>query len=206
MRRAGFTVIVVILLAVLLSGCVSPQVRHGQRLFAGCPDGVDDRASLSTGEFVCRGAPDPAPFGGNGRTCGSCHMPGDQFGLSVQRIARLEPSHPLFFAGLDEDPALLRAHGLIRVLAPGGIDEFRQTPKLVHLQGLCSSYRGECGPLGLLGDRTTDLCEFSRQAVTNHLSKTPARVPGIDFQSMSREECDALAAYMVSDLVADQKK
>lgn len=199
LKRSAF----VLILAVLLTGCVSRQVLQGQRLFAGCPGGVDNKASLASGVFVCKGAPDPAPFAGNGRACGSCHMPGDNFGISPARIASLAPSHPLFFPGLDEDLQLLRSHGLVHVVGPEGLDEFRQTPKLVHLQALCDGY-GSCDALGLLGDRTRDLCAFSRQAVENHLALTPARVPGVDFRVPTDEECAALAAYMVSDLVADQ--
>lgn len=192
-----------LVMAILATACVSRQVLQGQRLFAGCPGGVDNKATLRSGEFVCKGAPDPAPFAGNGRACGSCHMPGDNFGISVTRIASLAPSHPLFYPGLDEDPQLLRARGLVHVLAPGGIDELRPTPKLVHLQALCDGY-GSCDALGLLGDRVRDLCAFSRQAVENHLALSPARVAGVDFRLPTDEECDALAAYMVSDLVADQ--
>jgi hypothetical protein len=205
MRKAA---IVLLMAAALASACVSPQARRGQRLFAGCPDGVNDRASLAKGEFVCRGRPDPAPFAGNGRACGSCHMPGDQFGISVGRIAVLQPSHPFFFAGIDEDQELLRTHGLVHVVDgdEDGLNEFRPTPKLVHLQVLCNAVSGKCDALGLLGDRETDLCQFSREAVANHLAKTVARVPGIDFMLPTDEECDALVAYMLSNLVADQKK
>lgn len=199
-RLAG---IVAIVLAALAAACASQQVRVGQRLFAGCREEVDDRASLERGQFVCKGPADPAPFGGNGRSCGSCHMPGDRFGISVQRIAALEPSHPLFFAGLDEDQDLLRAHGLVHVIVPGAIDGFRQTPKLVHLQALCDRH-GACASLGLLGDRVPDLCAFSRQAVQNHLSLTSERQPGRDFRVPTDAECEALTAYMLSDLVADR--
>jgi hypothetical protein len=183
-------------------GCATPPERVGQRLFAGCPDGVDDRATLERGVFVCEGRRDPAPFDGNGRACGDCHMPGDQFGISVRRIQRLHKDHPFFFPGIDEDPTLLREHGLVHVIAPGPIDEFRATPKLTHLQRLCDE-DGTCGPLGLLGDRTRQLCAFSQQAIANHMTKTTARTPGRDFRTASSDECAALVAYMLSDLVAD---
>lgn len=189
--------------AALLVGCATSDARKGQRLFAGCLDRVDDRASLRTGEFVCRGDRDPAPFGGNGRSCGDCHMPGDNFAISLQRIATLANDHPLFFPGLDEDQQLLRRHGLVRVVVPGGINEFRQTPKLVHLQSICDK-NGNCDALGLLGDRSRNLCAFSIEAIRNHMAKTVNRVPGKDFRAPTTDECEALVAYMVSDLVADQ--
>jgi hypothetical protein len=191
------------LLLLALTGCVSRQVLQGQRLFAGCPGGVDNDATLESGAFVCKGTPDPAPFGGNGRSCGTCHTPGDNFGISPARIAALVPSHPLFFPGLDEDLPLLRSRGLVHVVAPGGIDAFRPTPKLVHLAALCDPF-GSCDALGLLGDRTRDLCAFSRQAVENHLARTIARHPGVDFLVPTEKECDALSAYMLSDLVSGQ--
>ncbi len=192
-----------LLLVALVVGCATSEARKGQRLFAGCIDKVDDRATLDAGQFVCDGDRDPEPFGGNGRTCGDCHVPGDNFGISAERIASLPNDHPFFFGGIDEDQGLLRAHGLVHVVVPGQIDEFRQTPKLVHLQALCDE-NGDCDALGLLGDRVRNLCVFSIQAITNHMAKTVDRVPGRDFKVPTREECLALVAYMLSDLVAAQ--
>ena len=186
----------------LIFGCAASKARIGQRLFAGCLDKVDDEATLKSGRFVCKGDRDPEPFGGNGRACGTCHLPGDNFGLSVERIPTLPDDDPLFFPDLDEDQELLRAHGLIHVLVPGDIDEFRQTPKLVHLQSMCK--HGKCDALGLKGDRVRDLCDFSKQAITNHMAKTVRRIPGEDFRMPTTKECKALVAYMVSDLVAGQ--
>ena len=186
-----------------LANCVSSQVMRGQQLFAGCLDKVDDRASLKAGLFVCEGDRDPAPFGGNGRACGDCHVPGDNFGISVTRIRNLPDDHPFFFPGLDEDQRLLRARGLVHIVVPGQIDEFRQTPKLIHLRSMCDD-DGNCDALGLLGDRVRNLCVFSIQAVTNHMAKTVNRVPGEDFHVPTSEECEALVAYMLSDLVAGQ--
>ena len=190
------------LLLALATGCAS-DVRVGQRLFAGCPHGMDYRATLESGLFVCDGRRAPAPFGGNRRACGDCHVPGDNFGISLARIRSLPDDHPFFFAGLDEDPELLRERGLVRVIVPREIDELRQTPKLVHLQALCDD-DGNCDALGLLGDRVRNLCVFSLQAVANHMAKTPARVPGRDFRPPTAKECEALVAYMLSDLVAGQ--
>ena len=202
MEHRTRTVSILIPIALVVACATSPE-RKGQRLFAGCVDKVDDRATLNAGVFVCEGDRDPEPFGGNGRSCGDCHVPGDNFGISVERIAALPRDDPFFFPGLDEDQELLREHGLVHVIAPGGIDEFRQTPKLVHLQAICDE-DGNCDALGLLGDRVRNLCAFSIQAVANHMAKSVNRVPGIDFRVPTREECEALVAYMVSDLVAGQ--
>ena len=187
----------------LVIGCATSPEREGQRLFAGCLDQVDDKATLRSGLFVCKGDRDPEPFGGNGRACGECHVPGDNFGVSVERIATLPDDHPFFIRGLDENQRLLRDHGLVHVIVPGQIDEFRQTPKLIHLQTLCDE-DGNCDALGLLGDRVRNLCVFSIQAITNHMAKTVNRVPGRDFRVPTKEECEALVDYMVSDLVAHQ--
>ena len=191
------------LLTALFLSCATPPERLGQRLFAGCLDEVDERASLETGLFVCRGDQDPEPFGGNGRACGDCHVPGDNFGISVRRIADLPADHPFFFPGLDEDQGLLRQHGLVHVVTPDGIDEFRPTPKLVHLQRSCDN-DGNCDALGLLGDRVRNLCVFSAQAITNHMARSVQREPGLDFRLPTAEECEWLVAYMLSDLVAGQ--
>lgn len=195
----------ILILLGLIACSPSKEVREGQRLFAGCAKGVNNRATLKAGVFVCKGGwKAVAPFGGNGRACGTCHVPGDNFGLSVARIATLPKDDPLFIH-LDEDPELLRNFGLIHVIAPGGIDEFRQTPKLVHLRDLCSK-KGKCDGLGLLGDRTKSLDEFTVQAIANHLSKTTARVPGVDFRVPTEAELRALTAYQLSRLVADQNE
>jgi len=97
----------------------------------------------------------------------------------------------------------LRDHALVHVIVPGKIDEFRQSPKLVHLQEQCDK-RGNCDSLGLLGDRTTNLCAFSIQAISNHMSKSVKRIAGTDFRVPTNKECKWLVAYMLSDLVADQ--
>ena len=214
--------ILTVLLVALALGCVSRQVRQGQRLFAGCLSAVDDAATLQKGEFVCKGEVDPAPFAGNGRSCGSCHMPGDNFSISISRIASLDPTHPLFFQGIEEDQELLRKFGLVRVITPppaaeakleasgmakeptpAAINEFRQVPKLVHLRDLCDKH-GNCDGLGQQGDRVDDLETFTLQAITNHLTKTSARVPGTDFRLPTPEELKALIAYQLSTLVSDQ--
>ncbi len=194
---------VLLIAAIVIVGCATAPERVGQRLFAGCVDKVDDRASLANGMFVCDGERDPAPFGGNGRSCGDCHAPGDNFGISAARISALPTTHPIFVVGLEENPTLMREHGLFRVIAPGTVDEFRQSPKLVHLQAMCDK-NGTCDSLGLLGDRVNNLCVFSIEAVRNHLSKTRNRVPGQDFRVPTSQECEALVAYMLSDLVAEQ--
>jgi hypothetical protein len=86
-----------VIFTVPVVGSAASQARKGQRLFAGCLKKVDDKATLKAGVFVCKGDRDPAPFAGNGRSCGDCHVPGDNFGISLERIATLPNDHPFFF-------------------------------------------------------------------------------------------------------------
>ncbi|MGH2578718.1 MAG: hypothetical protein ACRDG9_13380, partial [Actinomycetota bacterium] len=48
-------------------------------------------------------------FNGNGRTCGTCHIAGDAFGLSPASIAALPPSDPLFIADFNLNTLVLTA-------------------------------------------------------------------------------------------------
>src|SRR5262245_19714215 len=59
-------------------------------------------------------------FGGNGRTCGTCHPAENNFTLSPSFIATLPPNDPLFVAEFVpalrknfENPELMRKFGLI---------------------------------------------------------------------------------------------
>ncbi len=191
-----------VLAMLFLSGCATSAVDRGEQLFSGCRE-VDVEATRRTGDYVCRDGETvrEAFFGGNGRTCGTCHRPGDNFGLSVRSVEQLPRDHPLFVRvpGL-EDPRKLRSDALIHVIT-SGIDEFRTSPKLTHLQKLCDE-SGRCTALGQLGDRTPDLCVFSIEAVQNHLTLDVERVPDRDFIAPTREQCDWLIAYMLSDRVA----
>jgi hypothetical protein len=187
----------------LVAGCAVSKIDRGQQLFTGC-ERLDADATRAKGSFVCKGDDlvGAAFFGGNGRTCGSCHRPGDNFGLSVDTVKKIPSHDPLFVNVRDlEDPRRLRRDALIHVVADG-IDEFRTTPKLVHLKRLCDE-NGRCEALGQLGDRVPDLCMFSTEAVKNHLTKSVRRVQGQDFRNPTPEECEWLIAYMLSDRVAN---
>ncbi|MCH8059351.1 MAG: hypothetical protein IIA11_02720 [Proteobacteria bacterium] len=204
---------VAVLCSMVVVGCsifhdkTSDLEREGQRLFASCDHlGVDDVATIRAGEFVCKGAR-INPFHGskpsaNNRSCGDCHQPGINFSLTPTRVAKLAADHPVFFDGLDEDLDRLKADALVHVLAPG-VDEFRQSPKLIHLRDLCDAY-GNCDGLGLGGDRVENLNAFIIQAIGNHMSATTARVAGVDFRVPNAQELKAINAYMRSRLVADQ--
>lgn len=201
-QRAVRSGLVSVTAALLLASCSASKVDRGQQLFTGCQK-LNLEATRETGSFVCKGDKliAAALFDGNGRTCGTCHRPGDNFGLGIRTVKKLPPHDPLFVnvPGL-EDSRRLRSDALIHVKT-AGIDEFRTTPKLIHLQRQCDE-EGRCDALGQLGDRVTDLCAFAMEAIGNHLTKSVKRRQGADFRLPTEEECDQLIAYMLSDRVA----
>ena len=163
-------------------------------LLAGCVSRVDRGQALFFNET----------FAGNGRTCVTCHRPAENFSISPETIAGLPDTDPLFVdvPGL-EDPVKLRADGLILISDEDEdqITEFRQTPKLTQLRKLCDR-KGNCVTLGLRGDREKNLCDFSNEAIANHLTKHVPGIPGTDFRFMSKKECADMTAYLVSRRVA----
>lgn len=164
-----------LLLAVGLAGCTGGSVERGQALFLA------------------------GTFNGNGRTCATCHRPDENFSISLATIRNLPRDDKLFVPVENlEDPVKLRADGLIRVVdGDDGINEFRQTPKLTHLRKLCD-VKGDCGPLGLRGDRERNLCQFANEAIANHLTRRVGGVAGADFRLLTTRECDDMIAYLVS--------
>jgi cytochrome c peroxidase len=158
-------------------------------------------------------------FGGNGRTCGTCHPADNNYALDPAYVARLPARDPLFVAEFDpklrdlERPLLLHKLALVAVHADG-LDRpavFRGVP---HLLGIARSLRVEPGSLtppgaardlaaatGWSGDGAPgggSLREFARAAVWDHLTRSLARVPGVDFRFPTAGELDALAAFMRS--------
>ena len=150
-------------------------------------------------------------FGGNGRTCGTCHRAEDNFGLSPAFISRLPDDDPLFVAETlpalkdnFENPKLMRRSGLILENVDGFDDlenEFamRGVPHVLSMETSIDSSEGP--RLGWSGDGSPDdgsLRSFSKGAVKQHFTKTTAREPGIDFREPTDEELDALEAFQRS--------
>ena len=156
-------------------------------------------------------------FDGNGRTCGSCHRPTDNFGISPAFIASLPDDDPLFIAESNpdlaanfENPRLMREFALILENQDGFGDlannfNMRGVP---HTLALRNSIESRTGPqTGWSGDGAPgdgSLRSFATGAVIQHFTKTTRRIPGVDFRLPTAEECQWLVAYMLSDLVADQ--
>jgi cytochrome c peroxidase len=150
-------------------------------------------------------------FGGNGRTCGTCHRAENNFTIDPAFIATLPDNDPLFVAEFNadlkqnfENPKLMRAFGLIKENLDGFDDlENKFTMRGVpHTLGLRNSINSNVGPHagwsgdGAPGDRT--LRSFATGAVIQHFTKTLNRVPGVDFRLPTDEELDALEAFQLS--------
>lgn len=150
-------------------------------------------------------------FGGNGRTCSTCHREEDNFSISPSFIATLPPNDPLFVAETNpalaknfENPVLMRKFGLI-LENQDGFDDLENNFNMrgvPHLLSLATSVASPNGPRtgwagdGAPGDGT--LRSFATGAVIQHFTKTLNRVPGVDFRLPTDEELDALEAFQLS--------
>jgi cytochrome c peroxidase len=176
---------------------------------------------------ACQAAPGPEPeaalvlrgeqiffaetFGGNGRTCGTCHRAEDNFSITPPFIATLPPDDPLFvaetnpaLAGNFEKPALIRNVALILENQDGFDDlpanfNMRGVPHTLALrlsvdsrQGPQTGWSGDGAP----GDGS--LRAFATGAVVQHFPKTLDRSAGTDFRLPTDEELDALEAFQLS--------
>jgi len=134
-------------------------------------------------------------FNGNGRTCGSCHPPENNFTIDPRFIATLPANDPLFVAEFNpqlkknfENPRLMREFGLILENLDGFTDldnkfVMRGVP---HVLGLRTSVDSPKGPrTGWSGDGAPgdgSLRSFAVGAVIQHFTRTLNRIPGIDFR------------------------
>jgi cytochrome c peroxidase len=150
-------------------------------------------------------------FGGNGRTCGTCHRAEDNFSISPAFIATLPPDDPLFVAETNtalaenfENPVLMRNAALILENQDGFDDlaanfNMRGVP---HTLALRTSVDSRQGPrTGWAGDGAPgdgSLRAFATGAVVQHFSKTLNRVAGTDFRLPTDEELDALQTFQRS--------
>ena len=154
-------------------------------------------------------------FGGNGRTCGTCHPANNNFTIDppfVQRLHRSRPRDPLFvaeyvpaLAGL-ENPRLLREHALV-LENLDGFDRPGVLRGVPHTLGLGSSTgpanppNDLAGATGWSGDGAPGsgtLKEFALGAVVQHFPKTLQRRPGVDFIVPTDAQLEALLAFQLS--------
>ncbi len=150
-------------------------------------------------------------FDGNGRTCGTCHRPTDNFGLTPSFIATLADDDPLFVAetvpelGANfEKPVLMRGFGLILENQDGFGDlennfNMRGVP---HTLAMKTSIDSRNGPqTGWSGDGAPgdgSLRSFATGAVIQHFTKTTNRIAGVDFRLPTNQELDAMEAFQLS--------
>ena len=137
-------------------------------------------------------------FGGNGRTCGTCHRRDNNLTIDPRYIASLPASDPLFvsefnpaLAGLEDSDLLRGPRGLI-LENVDGFDQppvFRAPPSL-HNVSLTP-------PFGLSGEFMS-IADFTVGAIAQHFPKSLARVAGVDFKLPTQEELDALVAFQES--------
>ena len=150
-------------------------------------------------------------FGGNGRTCGSCHPADNNFTIDPAFIAKLPANDPLFVAEFNpalktgfENPRLMREFGLIRENLDGFDDLENQFVMrgVPHVLGLRVSVASPGGPrTGWSGDGAPgdgSLRSFATGAVIQHFTKTLNRVAGVDFRLPTADELDALEAFQLS--------
>jgi cytochrome c peroxidase len=154
-------------------------------------------------------------FGGNGRTCGTCHRAERSLTIDPDFIATLPQSDPLFVAETNpalaklEDPQLLRSRGLILENVDGFDDPkhkfvMRGVPHTLSLgltNGISNAFGGppdhRLGWGGDGGPGRSTLHEFTFGAIMQHFTKTLARKPGVDFRIPTEEELDALEAFQL---------
>jgi cytochrome c peroxidase len=143
-------------------------------------------------------------FRGNGRTCLTCHLAEEAFGLPPRAIEELLPlDDPLFIfesvpalANL-EDGVLLRGGRALILENIDGFENpplFRGSPPLINV--------ALTAPFGLSGE-FADLRVFSEGAVKQHFPRTLARnadptVGPLDFRLPTEEELEAMEAFMLS--------
>ncbi len=161
-------------------------------------------------------------FGGNGRTCVTCHRPEDNWRITPAFIATLPDDDPLFvhefrpeFRENFEKADLLREWGLV-LMNPDGFDDLENdfVMRTVNsLRSVRTSIEGMphegmenqldfmepltgWGGDGAPGDGS--LRSFAIGAIIQHMPRTLAREPGVDFRLPTDEELDALEAFMLT--------
>ena len=158
------------------------------------------------------------PFGGNGRTCGSCHPAGHNFTIDSDFIATLPPTDLLFIAeqntalaGL-ERPALMRQFGLILENVDGLENPTQKfvmrsvphcfslstsiTPQATPTDGTTKPPNERTGWAGDGAPNAGELRDFQTGAVVQHYTKSLGRIAGTDFVLPTSAELDKIVAFL----------
>ena len=154
-------------------------------------------------------------FNGNGRSCASCHAVTRNFTIDPDFIATLPANDPLFVAETNpnlarlEIPKEMRQFGLILE----NVDGFAPDPtthfvlrSVPHTLSLATSVTNPPGApatpanrTGWSGDGapgTGALRDFQTGAITQHYTRSLARVPGTDFRLAVDGELDRIDHFM----------
>lgn len=135
-------------------------------------------------------------FGGNGRTCGTCH-PEPSLVLTPEAIATLPADDPFFAGEMDFDPAMA-SKGLIRYPL-GGSSLF--DPDVTVFRGI-PTVRGVRGTGPFTSDgRARNLPEQAAEAALLHLLDGAVDRPGE--RMPTQDELEAIAAFQEATALAD---
>lgn len=156
-----------------------------------------------------------AQFGGNGRTCATCHRVDDNLTIDPRFIATLPATDPLFVAEFDlalkdlEKPPQMHQFGLILEnvdgFAPDPRTNFvlRSVPHTLSLSTSVTRPPGSPNPpadrTGWSGDGAPNagaLRDFMTGAIRQHYTLTLARIPGQDFIFASDAELGFIDDFM----------
>jgi cytochrome c peroxidase len=151
-------------------------------------------------------------FGGNGRSCASCHPAANNYTIDPTFILQLPSSDPLLLAEQDpalaqlEIPNLMRSHGLILENVDGAEDPTQKfTMRSVpHCLALSQSITAPVGPgpqerTGWSGDGAPGLGrlkDFQTGAIFQHYTQTLAREEGPDFIQADAAELTAIDDFL----------
>jgi mono/diheme cytochrome c family protein len=184
---------------------------------------ADSTQVLATRGLVSQAVADGADlffretFGGNGRTCGTCHRAENNLGLDVDFISTLPADDKLFIAELPaskggipglERPLLMRGHGQILMNSDGFESP---TSKFVmravqHTLSLATSITTRDNRLpvqrtGWSGDAAAGngaLRLLPSAAVKQHFTRSLNRVAGVDFVLPTDAELDNIEAFTLA--------
>jgi len=156
-------------------------------------------------------------FGGNGRTCATCHPADHNYTIDPDYIGSLPASDPLFVGEQQpalaqlEKPALMRQYGLILENADDTSDPthrfvMRSVP---HCLALATSVTAQAVPTdgttrppnqrtGWSGDgapNNGELRDFQTGAVVQHYTKSLNRTAGTDFTLPTSDELDKIVSF-----------
>jgi cytochrome c peroxidase len=159
-------------------------------------------------------------FGGNGRTCGTCHRLNNNLTIDAAFISTLPSNDPLFVSETNpalaqlEDARVLRSRALILENTDGFGDPTHKftdrSPNHTFALGTTLDFINQAffgypsSPprqrLGWGGDGAPgagSLHEFAFGAIVQHMTKRLDRVPGTDFRIPTQGDLDALEAFQL---------